>query len=226
MKKEFVCSFFIFVLTTPLLTMAQSKTCAELINYRDKSLIVDLEKASKKLTMAQDSLSLLKKVQLETQKVANSTPTVNKVFQLVLSIQTVNNAIANILKINPQTGVIMEGAGKANKWVANIMNASSATGVVSAISSSSVENYLFWEAVGDINPIGSGIKAIYELGQNVKEQKEEYDDGQELIETLESQLKTLERSLRKAQERVTQQSNIIRSINEFKNQIDSKCNKG
>lgn len=225
MRKKFSYILLTIICSFSINALAQSKSCHDLTKYRDTYLISDLDKASKKLTMAQDSLDLLKKVQVETQKIADKTPTIEKAFQLVLSIQTVNNAIANILKINPQTGLLMEGAGKANKWVISVMKASSATSMASAISSNSIENYLFWEAVGEINPIGAGIKAIYELGENIKEQKEEYENGEELVEHLNNQLKTLEKELKKAQVRVTQQSNIVRSINEFKNQIDARCNK-
>lgn len=202
---------------------AKPEQCEDLVDYRDTQLLTDFDKASKKLTMAQDSLKLLRKVQKETQAVADKQPTMNKIFQLVLSVKTVNNAIGNILKLNPETGVIMEGAGKANKWIEKIVKTSEDAEVLDAIANSKIENYLFWEAVGNTSTLGSTVKSVNEFTENILEHKEQYKDGEEIIENLQEQLKSLDKELVKAQQRVTNSTNMLTAINKFKNEIDRQC---
>lgn len=216
----------LLLLTTLILSAnayATSEKCEDLVEYRDSILISDFDKASKKLNMAQDSLKLLKKVQKETQDIADKQPTMNKIFQLVLSVKTVNSAISGILKLNPQTGLIMEGAGKANKWVERIMKTSEDVEILDAISNSKIENYLFWEAIGNVSTLGSAVKSTYEFTENILEHKEQYEDGEEIVDSLKEQLKTLEQELVKAQQRVNNSTNVIIAVNKFKNEIDKKC---
>lgn len=218
-----IISSFLFALSLSSLAHAKPEQCEDLVDYRDTQLLEDFDKASKKLTMAQDSLKLLRKVQKDTQIVAEKQPTINKVFQLVLSVKTVNGAIAGILKLNPQTGVIMEGAGKANKWVERVVKASEDAEVLDAISNSKIENYLFWEAVGSTNTLGSAVKSVHEFTENILEHKEQYKDGEEIVEGLQQQLRTLDKELLKAQQRVTNSTNTLTAINKFKNEIDRQC---
>lgn len=219
--KTIISLLVVFSLTS--LTHAKPKQCEDLVDYRDTQLIEDFDKASKKLTMAQDSLSLLRKVQIDIQTVAEKQPTINKVFQLVLSVKTVNSAIAGILKISPQTGVIMEGAGNANKWVEQVVGVSEDIEVLDAISNSKIENYLFWEAVGSTNTLGSAVKSVHEFTENILEHKEQYKDGEEIVESLQQHLRSLDKELLKAQQRVANHTNTVTAINKFKNVIDKQC---
>jgi hypothetical protein len=205
------------------LTHAKPEQCEDLVDYRDTQLIKDFDKASKKLTMAQDSLNLLRKVQTDTQIVAEKQPTINKVFQLVLSVKTVNSAIASILKLSPQTGAIMESAGNANKWVERVVKVSEDIDVLDAISNSKIENYLFWEAVGSTNTLGSAVKSVHEFTENILEHKEQYKDGEEIVESLQQHLRSLDKELLKAQQRVANYTNTVNAINNFKNIIDKQC---
>ena len=219
--KTIISLLVVFSLTS--LTHAKPKQCEDLVDYRDTQLIEDFDKASKKLTMAQDSLSLLRKVQIDIQTVAEKQPTINKVFQLVLSVKTVKSAIAGILKISPQTGVIMEGAGNANKWVEQVVGVSEDIEVLDAISNSKIENYLFWEAVGSTNTLGSAVKSVHEFTENILEHKEQYKDGEEIVESLQQHLRSLDKELLKAQQRVANHTNTVTAINKFKNVIDKQC---
>ena len=205
-------------------TFAADQNCKALVQYRDSKLLSDLDSGFKKLRMAQDSLQLLNKSQKEVTVLAQKQPTMNRVVQLVLSIKTVNNAIANILKLNPETGLLMEGAGKANKWVAKVLAASSSVGIASAISNSNLEEYLFWESVGDSNQLGKAVKSLHDFTEDIIEQKESYNDGQEIVEGLQEQLNTLNKALAVAQKRVTSSVAAVEAINKFKNEIDRKCN--
>lgn len=217
--------YLTLVVLLGLSSIAQAKPeqCEDLVDYRDTQLVADFDKANKKLTMAQDSLKLLRKVQKETQTVADNQPTMNKVFQLILSVKTVNSAIGGILKLNPETGAIMEGAGKANKWIENVVKTSEDAEVLDAIANSKIENYLFWEAVGNTSTLGSALKSVNEFTENILEHKEQYKDGEEIIENLQEQLKSLDKELVKAQQRVTNSTNMITAINKFKNEIDKQC---
>lgn len=220
-KKTIISLLVVFSVTS--LTHARPKQCEDLVYYRDTQLIKDFDKASKKIIMAQESLILLRKLQADTQIVAEKQPNINKVFQLVLSVKTVNSAIASILKLSPQTGIIMEGAGNANKWIERVFKVSDDIEVLDAISNSKIENYLFWEAVGSTNNLGSTVKSIHEFTENILEHKEQYKDGEEIVGGLQQQLRALDKELLKAQIRVANHTNTVTAINEFKNVIDKQC---
>lgn len=220
-KKTIISLLVIFSVTS--LTHARTEQCEDLVYYRDTQLIKDFDKASKKIIMAQESLILLRKLQTDTQIVAEKQPTINKLFQLVLSVKTVNSAIASILKLSPQTGVIMEGAGNANKWIERIFKVSDDIEVLDAISNSKIENYLFWEAIGSTNNLGSTVKSIHEFTENILEHKEQYKDGEEIVEGLQQHLRGLDKELLKAQKRVADHTNTVTAINKFKNVIDKQC---
>lgn len=199
-------------------------SCRDLVQYRDTQLINDFDKAVKNLNLANNSLSLVKQLQLDTQSLRDKQPTINQVFQLVLSVQTTNNAIANILKLNPETGTLMEAAGQSSKWIQRIMNTSKSVEITQAVSNSHLETYLFWDMVGESQGIGTAIKGIHDFTNDIQEQRENYQDGNEVLDNLDSQLGQLNKLLSNAQQRVNSQQAKIESINHFKNSIDEECN--
>lgn len=194
--------------------------CAKLVVYRDQDLVADLDRASKKLTMASGALELLRKTEREAKDLEAKQPGVNAAFQLTLSLQTVASAVGSILKLNPETGILMTGAGRAQSWV---VKAAESGQVAIASASDALPAYVFWETVGDAGMVGAALKGAYEFAEHVKQHKEEYADGKEIVEDLRVRIGALKGALMQAQARVDQQSNILRAVNQFRNEIDKTC---
>ena len=221
MIKQF--TLFLTLLVT-LSTSHAEVSCSDLVKYRDTQLITDFDKAVRKLNSANNSLALVKQLQSETQSLRDKQPTINQVFQLVLSVQTTNNVIANILKLNPETDVLINTAGQSGKWVQRIINTNKSVEITQALSNSNLDTYLFWDMVGDSQSLGTAIKGIHDFTNDIQEQRENYQDGNEILDNLDDQLKQLNKLLFNAQQRVNNQTIKIETINHFKNSIDEQCN--
>ena len=71
--------------------------------------------------------------------------------------------------------------------------------------------------------MGAALVGVYKFGQNLKEQKDAYQDGEAMLDVMDTQLAGLEKRLRQVQSKLEQQDVKIKAINVVKNKIDGAC---
>ncbi len=227
-KKSILGLLSAIVLTTagtmiPLVSFAEPMNCPALVKYRDGQLATDMDKAFKKYNAANKSLSLLQEVQQESQSLRAKQPTVQAAYQLVLSLNTAVDAVATILHLNPATGIAVDAAKKSGTLLGKIINVADGVSVASAITDGAVLEHIIAETVAEQVPVGAALVGVYKFGQNLKEQKDAYQDGEAMLDVMDTQLAGLEKRLRQVQSKLEQQDVKIKAINVVKNKIDGAC---
>lgn len=204
---------------------AKPEQCEELVEYSENQLSTDFTSFSKKITMPQESLKLLRKIQKETQVVSLKQATQNnqqQIFQLLSNVKTTNNSIAKLLRISPITGLALEDSGTAKKWFNFIIKNTEDNEVLDIIPKSNIEYYLLWESVDNV-ALGNAIKSLNKFIDTVLSQREKFKDSDTVIESLQEHLKNLDKELLNSQQKVTQPKSISVGINKFHSEIAKQC---
>lgn len=208
------------LLTVASFAQAKPEICEDLLDYQETQLSTDLQKASKKITMPQESLKILKSVQKEAQSL-NAQSDINKVFLLLSHVKTANEKIASTLKINPSTGTILQG-GKTNSWIDYVVKNSEDSEVLDVINQSKIENYLFWESV-DSSSLISAVTSLHKYSVNTLVNKNKYKESSELLVQINGKLSILEKELTNSVKNVTTSNGVNKGITNFKNHISTSC---
>lgn len=202
---------------------AEPAQCQQLVQYRDGQLFQDMDKAFNRLSAAQNSLQLLDQVRSEIEDARAGQVTLNIAYQLTLTAKTVANSIGGILSLDPATGKAVQAASGASKWVAAIINTSTATGLATAINDNSLVEYMAMEVTGSLHPVGAGVKAVYTFSQDIQDHHNQQQEGKEILQQLDGHLSQLEGQLKRLHSKAQKQQAKIQAINIIKNEIDRAC---
>jgi hypothetical protein len=197
--------------------------CEALVKYRDTELSSDLARGLKNYSGAKRSLALLTQVRQEAANLRARQPGVQAAYQLTLGMKTTADAISGILKLDARTRVALGAAKSAGDWSARILNAAQGTSIITALANDSLVEHVVKEAVENSSGFGSALASAYEFVDNLKEHKEVYTQGAEILDVLDSSLAGLERNLRQLDGRLASSTFLLEAVNRRKNEIDKAC---
>lgn len=218
LKKYLLGAFFIFINSS---VMAIS--CENLVKYRDTGLFLDYEKTIKKNTAAIDSLRLIQQIKKENDILLEKQPTINLVYQAVLTLKTTSDTIASILKIVPSYSQSIKAAESAGKLSAKLINYSDNFNKMSAVISNGVFDTEIQEVLASQSEIFQIMQDIEQLYENINEQKNEYEDGKNILKLLEKNTNALELQIKELNQKIISSNTKLDIINKLKNDIDAKC---
>ncbi|MCY1161846.1 hypothetical protein D9M71_18400 [compost metagenome] len=209
-----------FIINSPAV-MAIS--CENLIKYRDTGLFLDYEKAIKKNTAATDSLKLIQQLKKDNDKLLENQPTINLVYQAVLTLKTTSDSIAAILKIVPSYSQALKAADSVNKLSAKLINSSNNLKTMSDVISNGIFDTAMQEVLASQSQIFQVMQDVEQLYQNVSEQKNEYEDGNIILKSLEANTNALDAQIKNLNQKINSNNMQLVIINKVKNDIDAKC---
>ncbi|MGR0306587.1 hypothetical protein [Acinetobacter beijerinckii] len=217
-KKYLLGTIFIFINSS---VMAIS--CENLVKYRDTGLFLDYEKTIKKNTAAIDSLRLIQQIKKENDILLGKQPTINLVYQAVLTLKTTSDSIASILKIVPSYSQSIKAAESAGKLSAKLINYSDNFNKMSDVISNGVFDTAIQEVLASQSEIFQIMQDIEQLYKNINEQKNEYEDGKNILKLLEKNTNALELQIKELNQKIISSNTKLDIINKLKNDIDAKC---
>ncbi|WP_336936477.1 hypothetical protein [Acinetobacter beijerinckii] len=217
-KKYLLGTIFIFINSS---VMAIS--CENLVKYRDTGLFLDYEKTIKKNTAAIDSLRLIQQIKKENDILLGKQPTINLVYQAVLTLKTTSDSIAAILKIVPSYSQSIKAAESAGKLSAKLINYSDNFNKMSDVISNGVFDTAIQEVLASQSEIFQIMQDIEQLYKNINEQKNEYEDGKNILKLLEKNTNALELQIKELNQKIISSNTKLDIINKLKNDIDAKC---
>lgn len=217
-KKYFLGTIFIFINSS---VMAIS--CENLVKYRDTDLFLDYDKTIKKNTAAIDSLKLIQQIKKENDILLEKQPTINLVYQAVLTLKTTSDSIASILKIVPSYSQSIKAAESASKLSAKLINYSDNFNKMSDVISNGVFDTAIQEVLASQSEIFQIMQDVEQLYENINEQKNEYEDGKEILKLLEKNTNALELQIKELNQKIISSNTKLGIINKLKNDIDTKC---
>lgn len=217
-KKYLLGTIFIFTNSS---VMAIS--CENLVKYRDTGLFLDYEKTIKKNTAAIDSLRLIQQIKKENDILLEKQPTINLVYQAVLTLKTTSDSIASILKIVPSYSQSIKAAESTGKLSAKLINYSDNFNTMSDVISNGVFDTVIQEVLASQSEIFQIIQDIERLYNNINEQKNEYEDGENILKLLEKNTNAFELQIEELNQKIISSNTKLDIINKLKNDIDAKC---
>lgn len=198
-------------------------SCENLVKYRDTGLFLDYEKTIKKNTAAIDSLRLIQQIKKENDILLGKQPTINLVYQAVLTLKTTSDSIAAILKIVPSYSQSIKAAESAGKLSAKLINYSDNFNKMSDVISNGVFDTAIQEVLASQSEIFQIMQDIEQLYKNINEQKNEYEDGKNILKLLEKNTNALELQIKELNQKIISSNTKLDIINKLKNDIDAKC---
>ncbi|MEG1313919.1 MAG: hypothetical protein RSD40_06345 [Bacilli bacterium] len=198
-------------------------SCENLIKYRNAGLFLDYEKAIKKNNAATDSLKLINKLKEENDRLLENQPTINLVYQAVLTLKTTSDSVALILKIVPSYSQAIKATDSVNKLSAKLINSSDNLKTMSDVISNGIFDTAMQEILASQSQIFQVMQDIEQLYQNVSEQKNEYEDGEIILKSLKSNSNALDVQIKNLNQKIISNNMQLVIINKVKNNIDAKC---
>lgn len=190
--------------------------CDTLIRFRDAELLSSLDFALKKHdSIVHKSLPFLEKVRQESTKLRERQPSMNAAFQLVLLAKTTAEAIGDILKIDPATGVAVGATRGISGMLLN-------QNLTTSLLTENLEPYIAQE-IANSGMAGAALAATYNLTKNMKAHAEAYKDGNQILDAIDDSLGSLNRVIQKQEAALKNTDFKLKIFNEFQNDIAKAC---
>lgn len=201
--------------------------CVALVKYRDTTLVNDFDSAVKRyLTLHKgQSLEFINQLKAESQAARKRSAVITDVYKLTLALKTTSQAIGDIVKVDPVSGAVIEGAMSAGDWTSRVLRTGKAISTAKTLSPDEVYTWTLNHAASKVPGIGPALQAAYNLSSNIIELHKVDKDGRNALDVLDKSIAQLEKSIRKFEAKMEESEFRLQWINAYKNAIDLECNR-
>jgi hypothetical protein len=221
---------FVLLVQFPMLRLWAQTDCNELVYYRDVTLIQQYDQAYKKYTLNQQNLADLDKMRDDLLnrddhwwEMSTKTATTDGALALAVIMQNIKTQctlISNILKIDPETGAIMNGLEKTAITATRIYKAITLGKELKSVITEGAEQTAYKKIISKAGPIGQAVKTAWEFAEDIVKMAKMPGEQDKLKSEVKRILGMIESETRKYAAEVNTSSDKIKDINEAKAGID------
>lgn len=225
---EIILVFFVLSITGTLFaqeTKSNSNDCASLADFRDKKLFKEWDKARVKYQLSAQARDDLKKIREEllddnTWSTSDWSVTVGIV---AANLKATANLVSNVLDLNPATGAVKGTVQTGKVTTEKVLEMLESGQKIQSVADGELKKVIAKEFLTRINPVGKGVKAVWELSEDVKEMTYLKSEQDELKAIIKERLDALDEQINNYELQMEESKEKMQAINEIKEAIDSYC---